>query len=611
MKLSGVALIFLLLVLASCQSQPDGPVGPLTHGPLLGRQTVNSITVWARTKVPGQFHVRYGLKEGVYDQVSKPVTTNYEKDNTGTVTLKGLESGKKYHYAVFSGNRQVSAAGSFKTLRDSNTLKSSLNPRGLYNFSFEFACGNNQSPNPAGLGPTMPGYDTLNAKVRDKIDFAILNGDWLYEEDRDYPPSSWKKQVGTDTLPHTVEVAPTITGVWQNYKTYMSRPKNLAEWHRYVPTYYTFDDHELLNDVFACNSEGYRNRRAVFRDIGTQGWYDYLGWSNFTETEQNIHFGKGEFTKGSDIIVNKNADFTKLDLSQAANLHVHWGTANAGVKDIPEGDDEGGDPNANIYTIKKIIDKHRIQVSPAAAATKTSSYSIGRRSYGSFKVANCRFIMLDTKTHRDMHDTKNPGKKGISMIGKGQREWMMNLMSKKDADFYFVVSSVNFMVPHVGGGGHHFDAATKDDAWTVFLEEREKLINFWDKLGAPVFVLSGDLHNSYSVKITDKVWEFASGPHNSVNHRPTDEGGRPINGLFKYGPRECDIRWSTLAADDIPRENRLFPHYCVVKVNNVYNNPKERNGERLIEFNNPHVIFQFYDALSGEFKYAETIHLKR
>ena len=117
---------------------------------------------------------------------------------------------------------------------------------------------------------------------------------------------------------------------------------------------------------------------------------------------------------------------------------------------------------------------------------------------------------------------------------------MMNLMKKKDADFYFLISSVNFMVPHVGGGGHHFDAATKDDAWTVFLDEREKLINFWDKLNKRVFVLSGDLHNSYSVKITDNVWEFASGPHNSVNHRPEDEGNRPINGKFKYGPRECD-----------------------------------------------------------------------
>lgn len=198
------------------------------------------------------------------------------------------------------------------------------------------------------------------------------------------------------------------------------------------------------------------------------------------------------------------------------------------------------------------------------------------------------------------------------MLGKKQRDWLMDVMNKKDADFYFVVSSVNFMVPHVGGGGgaNQF-AATKDDAWTVFFDEREKLLNFWDGLNKKVFILSGDLHNSYAVKITDSVWEFASGPHNSVNHRPSDEGGRPVNGPFKYGPRACDIRWSTTALDDIPRVARKFPHFCVVQVNNVFNNPQDLGGERLIAFPKPHVIFKFYDALTGELQYAEPVHANK
>ena len=83
-------------------------------------------------------------------------------------------------------------------------------------------------------------------------------------------------------------------------------------------------------------------------------------------------------------------------------------------------------------------------------------------------------------------------------------------MKRSDADIFFVVSSVNFMIPHVGGGVVR--ASNKDDAWTVFLEEREELIRFWDSLGKPVFVLTGDLHNSFVIKITDRVWEFASGP---------------------------------------------------------------------------------------------------
>ncbi|MDB4663047.1 alkaline phosphatase D family protein, partial [Verrucomicrobiales bacterium] len=208
------------------------------------------------------------------------------------------------------------------------------------------------------------------------------------------------------------------------------------------------------------------------------------------------------------------------------------------------------------------------------------------------------------------HDLDNPDRPGASMLGKQQLKWLKDGIAGSKADFIFVISSVNFMVPHVGSGGGDDKQLTvkKDDAWTVFLDEREELIEFWDELEKPVFVLTGDLHNSYSVKITDNVWEFASGPHNSINHAPMkDEGGRPVNGKFKYGPRECDIRWSTYAMDDIPRANRAFPHYCVVQVNNVFNNPVERDGERWFEYPHPQVMFQFFDAITGELRYSETI----
>ena len=141
----------------------------------------------------------------------------------------------------------------------------------------------------------------------------------------------------------------------------------------------------------------------------------------------------------------------------------------------------------------------------------------------------------------------------------------------------------------------------------MFLREREELIEFWDGLDKGVFVLTGDLHNSFAIRITDNVWEFASGPHNSINHAPMkDEGGRPANGRFQYGPRACDIRWSSYAMEDIPRANRTFPHYCVVQVNNVFNNPLERDGERWFAFPHPQVIFQFHDAYTGDLRYSET-----
>jgi hypothetical protein len=261
---------------------------------------------------------------------------------------------------------------------------------------------------------------------------------------------------------------------------------------------------------------------------------------------------------------------------------------------------------AGVYRIARKIDKQTLAIDPPPKAdAKQVSYSIGRLSHWQMKIANCDFFVLDTRSHRQMHDTKQPDKPGVSMLGLAQRQWLLEGMKQSDADFFFIVSSVNFMVPHVGGAAIRTE--NKDDAWTVFLDERETLINAWDKLKKPVFVLTGDLHNSFAIKITDNVWEFASGPHNSNNHWYTDEGSRPATGKFKYGPRACDIRWSTWFKNDIPREELQHPMYCVVQVNNVFNNPLKLGEPRYIAFERPQVVFQYYDGRNGELRYAEAI----
>lgn len=208
-----------------------------------------------------------------------------------------------------------------------------------------------------------------------------------------------------------------------------------------------------------------------------------------------------------------------------------------------------------------------------------------------------------------MHDTQNPDKSGLSLLGPEQKAWLMEGVQESDADFIFVISSVNFMVPHVGGG--KVRASNKDDAWTVFLDEREQLIESWDQLDKPVLVLTGDLHNSFAINITDNVWEFASGPHNSNNHYYTDEGNRPATGNFQYGPRECDIRWSTYYRDDIPRSQLANPTYCVVQLNNVFNNAQNMGQKRWVAFERPQVIIQYYDGRSGDLLYAEAITANR
>ena len=577
-----------------------------THGPILGRLSKTGVGVWARTGKPGRFQVRYGLASGALDKLSKPVSTVLAHDNTGWVHLDGLVPNTRYRYQLVlpevSGDR--GRAGTFRTLPDRSDFVSELNPRGLFNFSFEFACGNDQ--NFTSNGPSLPTFQTMLERISDRIHFAIQNGDWLYEARRDYTVSRWRQQVECDEndVPRLLKIAPSLVAVWENYKYFLTQGIPLTRWHANVPSYFTYDDHEILNDVWGAGTPGLRDRRAVFRDIGVRAWYDYLGWSNPTTFPQRVLFGRAKMEAGSNVLFDPEADFTKVDYEQANNLHVHWGTKTAAINDNAL-DEIGGDPNAGVYEVRRVIDRNHLEINPAARVDGEVSYSIGRRSYYRLSLANCEIFVLDTRGQREMHDTRDPFKKGLSMLGPKQRRWLLDGMTKSAADFIFVVSSVNFMVPHVGGG--KVRATNKDDAWTVFLDEREALIDFWDQLDKPVLVLTGDLHNSFVIKITDNVWEFASGPHNSINHLAKDEGDRPPNGPFKYGPREVDIRWSTYYRSDIPRSNLLHPNYCVVQVNNVIDNPLRAGEERWVPYPRPQVVFQYYDGHTGELKYAEAI----
>jgi alkaline phosphatase D len=55
----------------------------------------------------------------------------------------------------------------------------------------------------------------------------------------------------------------------------------------------------------------------------------------------------------------------------------------------------------------------------------------------------------------------------------------------------------------------------------------------------------------------------------------------------------------------------MYPHYCVVQVNNVYNMPQPLGGTRCVAYPHPQVIFQYYDGRTGEFQYSESISLPR
>lgn len=604
--LSAILLTPLLFVLPLVAAE-------ITHGPMLGRPESNAMSVWVRTDRTSQVRVEYGVVAKQLNQKTKWQSTRLNHDNTAVIALTGLTPATTYHYRVITNTEGVSQTGSFHTLQDSELLKDSkYNPRGLSNFRFEFGCGNAQRTNIIDGKAFQPAYDQMNHNLTGRVDFAILNGDFIYEEERDYTADSWARQVGITSkqMPTQVQLTPSISGIWQNYKTYIARSPSLSQWHRNTPSFYTIDDHEILSDVYGSGTAGFRDRRSVHRDTAIQAWMDYIGWSNPQVSDLDPHFSTATMKQGSKVLTDPKGQFTQMRLGEMANLLVHWGGPRAGTnysikETIP------GDPNARVYDIVKVISDTQLELSHEAAANGSVTYSIGRRNYGVKKMSNADIYILDTRSYRTDRDVNRPNKKGVSMLGAHQLEWLMAQMKNSDAEFFFVVSSVNFMVPHTSSKQKEGKPLTKGESWTVYLEEREKLFNFWDGLGKKVFLLTGDLHNSFAIKITDNIWEFASGPHSSKNHTIRSEGMHPASGIFKYGPRDCDIRWCTQFLSDTTKEARNQPIYCVVQINNVFNNPKRPGQQRLIAFEHPQVIFQFFDGRDGSLRYSETVSTSR
>ena len=203
----------------------------LTHGPMLGNPTSDSVRVWGRTSDPGEFSVRYGTVEGKLDQVSEPTTTRISNDNTGYAILRNLKPDQTYHYQIHIKDRPHGLPGSFLTLPNAEyTRNAEHNPKGLFNFRFQIGSCANQNPI-HGNGHRAKTYENLNRDWAQKTNFHIMNGDWLYEELREYPVEAWRLRAGIDALPPVVNLMPTVVGVWENYKLYLSRGISLSKWH--------------------------------------------------------------------------------------------------------------------------------------------------------------------------------------------------------------------------------------------------------------------------------------------------------------------------------------------------------------------------------------------
>ena len=201
-----------------------------------------------------------------------------------------------------------------------------------------------------------------------------------------------------------------------------------------------------------------------------------------------------------------------------------------------------------------------------------------------------------------LHWVVEGGFRGPGVLGWRQREWLQAAMRASRAEMLFVVSTVNWMIPHIHPTDPH---SNKSESYTGYAHERNALLDFFTSLDKPVLILTGDLHLSFAIRIADNVWEFASAPHASTIHRANDSGEYPASGWFRSVDRDCRIKWSTRFSNDLPRAHQ--PVYAVVQVNNIYPNPRGDGTTRWVAYEDKQVVIQYYDGFTGQPLYAEGV----
>ena len=99
-----VPAVFAALIIASlgqALGQDREPTETrVTHGPMLGRPSHDSMSLWMRTHRPGKVVVFYGTDKTELDQSATLQTTSIEDDNTGILKLDKLQANTRYYYRV-------------------------------------------------------------------------------------------------------------------------------------------------------------------------------------------------------------------------------------------------------------------------------------------------------------------------------------------------------------------------------------------------------------------------------------------------------------------------------------------------------------------------------
>lgn len=578
----------------------------LTHGPLMGRVTADSVRMWLRTREPAAGTVRFGkhlpLDVDSPDTRTIAFETTAAGDNIATIDLTDLMPATRYYYAVELNDALADLRIDFhddwpsiRTLPDeTTTIDDEHNP--LRKFNVRFGVGHCASQAPVESGGqygSPPVYDTMVREHADELDFALVNGDVIYEAERDG----------------------TIDGVRENYRLYFSRGRSFSRLFRNVPALFTFDDHDVGWDIHGCGQVGLRKDAAhLIRDFGLTAYENYLAWANYDGPQKGrIRLGTGTIDASTGILKDPSADFSNLDPATVSTIHL--GAYTRGEKGTRRVGDDKAPKNVGVYALEEVVGPHELRLSPAPKVDEELTYSIGTHHYYDWQIGNCHFFALDTRGERSLPNRQDRADKNAFLLGETQRKWLFDTLEASPAEFIFLISPDPWMIYHTAAHVRDEPEAVKDDkgdGFPSFLHERNLLIDFLDKQNRPVLIFTGDVHASASVQISDNIWEMMCGPLGSTGHPLATLGNPPSGGEWESYDRKVDVRWVSPFPNNVKYFRQRNTFYGVVQVNNVMRVAAPSGQQpQFYAYDTPTVTVRWHDGYTGRLVYAETISAAR
>ncbi|MCA8989415.1 MAG: alkaline phosphatase D family protein [Planctomycetaceae bacterium] len=579
----------------SNQVLPYETVG-LVSGPLLGRPTADSMRIWIQTREPVPFEIVYDTRLPLDDKSTLVAgETNALQDNTGIVDLQNLTSNTVYYYGVRIAGELADLRETinqpwpaFRTLPSTADVEdATYNPQGKFNVRFAIGHCASQAPiESGGQYASTPAYEMIARNHREEVMFAIVNGDVIYEAERDG----------------------TLSGVRNNYRLYFSRGHSFQSLFRRTPGMFTFDDHDVGWDIHGSGQIGLGEGAHLIRDVGLEAYREYLSWANFSGPQSgSLHFGTASVTKDSEILEDLTADFSGIDPDTVSTIHLGNFTRSA---ETPKR--QGKAPrNAGVYGLVEVIDSHHLRITPAARADETLSYSIGTHHYYDWKVSNCHFFALDTRGERSALNRNDRNDPNLFILGPAQKKWLLDGIRTTDAEFIFLISPDPWVIYHTAAHVRKEPGADKDDkgdGFPSFVHQREELLTIMEEVNKPILIFTGDVHASAAVNISGKIWEMMCGPLGSTGHPLGTLGNPPTGGTWNSMGRDVSIRWVSGFPNNLPYQRIRNTFYSVVQVNNVLKVASPTGTKpQWMAYDIPTVTVRWHDGYTGQLVYAESI----